>query len=246
MRNRSSRLGSVLLVAAIVAVFAIGVMISGARLGLWEPIVGFGLIRTYMNPIAYTLSGVGAFGLVVQLVTRNRAGMVKTGITTLLGLGLLTPMIYEQTQPAASYPPIHDITTDTSNPPAFRVLDDNRAGAKNSLLYGGPEITAQQNDAYPDIAPILSNKSASKAFSEALRVGKSMGWEIVAQDPEQLRFEATARTPVYRFVDDIVVVVSSAADGESRIDIRSVSRIGRGDRGVNATRIREFITAFQR
>jgi uncharacterized protein (DUF1499 family) len=72
-----------------------------------------------------------------------------------------------------------------------------------------------------------------------------MGWEIVAQDADKLRFEATARTPVYQFADDIVVVVTAVNDA-SRVDIRSVSRVGRSDRGVNAARIREFVQAFAR
>lgn len=245
MSNNASRLGTVLLIAAIFAVLAIGLMMVGARFGLWEPIVGFGLIRTYMNPIAYAVVGLGVVGLVYQLATRNRAGAVKAGIASLIGVGLLAPMIYEQIQPPVHFPPIHDITTDTSNPPIFIALDDNRSGAKNTLVYGGPEVAALQSKAYPDIAPIRSNKSAPEAFADALRVGKVMGWEIVAQDPGDLRFEATARTPVYRFVDDVVVAVTSV-DGASRIDIRSVSRIGRGDRGVNAMRIREFIKAFER
>lgn len=245
MSNNASRLGTVLLIAAIFAVLAIGLMMFGARFGLWEPIVGFGLIRTYMNPIAYGVVGLGVVGLVYQLATRNRAGAVKAGIASLIGVGLLAPMIYEQIQPPVRFPPIHDITTDTSNPPTFIALDDNRSGAKNTLVYGGPEVAAQQSKAFPDIAPIQSNKSAPDAFAEALRVGKAMGWEIVAQDPSDLRFEATARTSVYRFVDDVVVAVTSV-DGASRIDIRSVSRIGRGDRGVNAMRIREFIKAFER
>lgn len=245
MSNNASRLGTVLLIAAIFAVLAIGLMMFGARFGLWEPIVGFGLIRTYMNPIAYGVVGLGVVGLVYQLAARNRAGAVKAGIASLIGVGLLAPMIYEQIQPPVRFPPIHDITTDTSNPPTFIALDDNRSGAKNTLVYGGPEVAAQQSKAFPDIAPIQSNKSAPDAFAEALRVGKAMGWEIVAQDPSDLRFEATARTLVYRFVDDVVVAVTSV-DGASRIDIRSVSRIGRGDRGVNAMRIREFIKAFER
>jgi uncharacterized protein (DUF1499 family) len=158
-------------------------------------------------------------------------------------VGLLAPMIYEQIKPPVRFPPIHDITTNTISPPVFIALDDLRPGAQNTLVYGGPEVAAQQRKAFPDIKPIQSNKSAPDAFSEALHVAKAMGWEIVAQDPDHLRFEATARTPVYRFVDDVVVTVSSV-DGASRIDIRSVSRVGRGDRGVNAMRIRKFIKAF--
>ena len=244
MRNNSSRLGTVLLIVAISAVLAVGLMMFGARLGIWEPIVGFGLIRTYMNPIAYCVFGLGVVGLIYQLVSRNRSGAVKAGIATLVGVGLMAPTIYAQIQPPVRYPPINDITTDTSNPPVFIVLDESRTGSKNTQVYGGPEVAAVQAEAYPDIAPIQSNKSASEAFAEALRIGKKMGWEIVAQDSSNFRFEATDRTPVYRFADDIVVVVSSV-ESASRIDIRSVSRVGRSDRGVNAARIGEFAKAFE-
>ena len=237
-------IGTVLLIAAIFAVLAIGLMVFGARFGLWEPIVGFRLIRTYMNPVAFGVIGFGVVGLVHQFATRNHDGVIKAGIASLIGVGLLAPMIYEQIKPSVRFPPIHDITTNTKNPPIFIALDDYRPGAKNTLVYGGPEVTAQQIKAFPDIKAIPSNKSVPDAFSEALRVANAMGWEIVAQDTDHFRFEATARTPVYRFVDDVVVTVSSV-DGTSRIDIRSVSRIGRGDKGVNAMRIRKFIKSFE-
>ena len=70
-----------------------------------------------------------------------------------------------------------------------------------------------------------------------------MGWKIIGEDPAVRRYEGTAKTPFFKFVDDTVVVVSETPTG-SRIDIRSVSRIGRGDIGVNAKRIREFINIF--
>lgn len=243
--NNSSRLGTVQLIVAIFAVLSIGLMMFGARFGLWEPIVGFSLVRTYMNPIGYGVLGFSIVGLIYQLTTRNRSGAIKTAIASLVGIGLLAPMIFGQIQTPVRFPPIHDISTDTNNPPTFLVLDDNRTGAINTLVYGGSEVAKQQIKAYPDIAPIQSNKPASAAFTEALRVGKAMGWEIVAQDRSQLRFEATARTLVYRFIDDVVVVVTTVESG-SRIDIRSVSRIGRSDRGVNAARIREFVNNFER
>ena len=244
MSNKSSRLGSVVLLIAIVAALAVGVMMFGARFDLWEPVVGFGLIRTYLNPIAYVVVGLGVVGLLYQLTSGNRAGSVKAFVASLIGVCLLAPTISAMMQTPPSFPPIHDITTDTSNPPEFLVLDEFRSGAKNSLVYGGPEVAVEQIKAYPDIAPIQTGKSALEAYVEALRVANSMGWEIVAEDAKKLRFEATARTPIYSFVDDIVVAVT-LVDGVSQVDIRSVSRIGRGDRGVNAARIREFINAFQ-
>jgi uncharacterized protein (DUF1499 family) len=243
MQKNSSRLSNILIVIAILALIIIATMMFGTRFNLWEPIVGFGLIRQYMNPTAYFVITIGVLGLIHQILTGNRWGAIKSCITCLVGLLLLAPFIYQQTQPTVRFPPIHDITTDTQNPPAFLVLDENRPGAKNTLVYGGEEVAALQIKNYPDIVPIQSSKSAVQAYSETILIAKQMEWEIVAQDDNNLRFEASARTPLYQFVDDIVVVVKQEGNA-SRIDIRSVSRIGRGDRGINASRIREFIEAF--
>lgn len=243
MTNKSSRLGTFLLVGALLAAIAIVLTMFGARLGFWEPIVGAGLIRNYMNPVGYVVTGCAVLGLIYQLITRNGKGTVKTLIATLIGLAILSPMIYGKLNPQPRKPPINDITTDTSNPPAFLVLDDTRPGAKNSLVYGGAKVAETQKKQFPGIAPIQTSKSAAEAYARALSIAKETGWEIVAQDADALRFEATATTAVYAFKDDVVVVVT-ALDSGSRVDIRSVSRVGRSDRGVNAARVKAFTQAF--
>jgi uncharacterized protein (DUF1499 family) len=55
--------------------------------------------------------------------------------------------------------------------------------------------------------------------------------------------EATATTFWFGFKDDVVVRVVANAAG-SRIDIRSVSRVGQSDIGANAARIEKFLAAF--
>lgn len=243
MTNNYSRLGTTLLAGAILAVLAIGLIMFGARLGFWEPIVGFGMIRNYMNPIGYAVAGLAALGFTYYLITSNSKGAVKALIATLIGVAILSPTIYGKLNPQKRQPPINDITTDTSNPPTFLVLDDTRAGAKNSLVYGGAKVAETQQKLYPGIAPIQSSQSAPEAYAKALSIAKESGWEIVAEDAGALRFEATAITSVYAFMDDVVVVVT-ALDSGSRVDIRSISRIGRSDKGVNAARVKAFIEAF--
>lgn len=242
--NRTSRIGTLLLVIAFTALIAVTVMIFGARLGLWDPIVGFGYIRNYLNPIGFCVLGLSTLGLISQLLTRNRAGAVKSSIAALIGLGLIAPMIHGKVQPAQRAPAIHDITTNTVNPPEFVILDDTRQGAKNSLVYAGGKVAAIQKKAYPYIKPIQTSLSAADAYRKALGIAKDKGWKIVAQEQEALRFEATAQTAFFGFMDDVVVVVTTISSEESRVDIRSVSRIGRSDRGVNAARIVEFTERF--
>jgi uncharacterized protein (DUF1499 family) len=86
----------------------------------------------------------------------------------------------------------------------------------------------------------------AKAFNEALHVAKSMpGWTIIASDADTGHIEASQQSRWFRFTDDIVIRVSSDVAG-SRIDMRSTSRQGRSDYGVNAARIRAYIGALRK
>ncbi len=68
-----------------------------------------------------------------------------------------------------------------------------------------------------------------------------MRWKPVAVVAEAGRIEATDTTWLFGFADDIVVRVAADGAAGSRIDVRSKSRIGSSDLGVNAARIRRFL-----
>jgi uncharacterized protein (DUF1499 family) len=142
-------------------------------------------------------------------------------------------------------PPIHDITTDTQNPPHFDAILPLRQNTPNSAQYGGESVAAQQRQAYPDIQPALLEASPEKAFDAALASARELGWKIVATDTQQGRIEATDTTLWFGFKDDVVIRISPN-DGGSRVDMRSVSRVGRSDIGKNAERIRNFMEALRR
>jgi uncharacterized protein (DUF1499 family) len=235
-------------VVALVAVGIAALMVFGSLLGLWEPIVGFMASRNYNNLLGYVVVVVSVLALVTSVTIKQDSsakgkGILTSTIAILLGLAILSPRIMALVIEPVKYPPIHDITTNTQSPPQFEFLTDSRIGARNTLVYGGEDIAAQQRQAFPNIGPIASDLSVEAAYQKALTVAKTMGWTIVAQDPKALRFESTATTPFFNFADDVVILVSTLEQG-SRIDLRSVSRIGIGDAGVNAKRIQEFSQRF--
>jgi uncharacterized protein (DUF1499 family) len=245
---QKSHLGNIALVVALVAVGIAALMVFGSLLGLWEPIVGFMASRNYNNLLGYVVVVVSVLALVTSVTIKQDSsakgkGILTSTIALLLGLAILSPRIMALVIEPVKYPPIHDITTNTQSPPQFEFLTDSRIGARNSLVYGGEEIAAQQLQAFPNIQPIMSDLTVEAAYQKALTVAKIMGWTIVAQDPKALRFESTATTPFFNFADDVVILVSTLEQG-SRIDLRSVSRIGIGDAGVNAKRIQEFSQRF--
>ena len=115
-----------------------------------------------------------------------------------------------------------------------------RAGGPVGVTYPGAETATKQRSAYPDIKTAELAMPPDAAFARALDTAKSFGWAIDASDAQSGRIEATATTPWFGFHDDIVIRVMPAANG-SRVDIRSLSRVGRGDMGVNAKRIRAYL-----
>jgi uncharacterized protein (DUF1499 family) len=140
-------------------------------------------------------------------------------------------------------PPIHDISTDLVDPPAFVAVLPLRADAPNSAIHGGAELAAAQRRAYPDITPVMLADTAASAHGRALAAARRMKWEIVAADVHSGRIEATATTFWFGFKDDIVIRISSIG-GASRIDVRSVSRVGKSDVGANAARIRAYLASL--
>ena len=138
-------------------------------------------------------------------------------------------------------PPIHDITTDTENPPAFVAAVPLNAPGRTDY---DPAVGGQQRAAYPDLGPAMLPVPPADAFDRALAVVGEMGWELLADDAGALRIEATDRSFWFGFADDVVVRVAPDGEAGSRVDVRSLSRVGGGDLGVNARRVREFVAAL--
>lgn len=136
-------------------------------------------------------------------------------------------------------PHLHDISTDTANPPAFEAVLPFRRGAKNPADYM-PGHAAAQRQGYPDVQPLQLSIPPSVAFDNAERAARAMGWQVVATAPDRLRLEATDTTLVFGFKDDIVVRITPQGSG-SVVDVRSQSRVGGSDFGANARRVRAYL-----
>ena len=140
-------------------------------------------------------------------------------------------------------PPIHDITTDPLDPPAFVTAPTLARDALNSLDYDRANLAVQQQ-AYPDLRPIVTGESLAAAFEHAQRVASQLGWDIYAADTASGRIEAVETTLLFGFKDDVVIRMR-ARDSGTVIDLRSVSRVGMGDLAANAKRIRRFVAAYK-
>jgi uncharacterized protein (DUF1499 family) len=225
-----------IVVAVTAALFLIGAG-PGTRMGLWHFRTGLGLIRW----AAYVGIAGAVLTLLALAVTRPRGAALVALLVALVLAGTAAVLPWQWAQRAKSVPPIHDITTDTEHPPAFVDVLPLRAGAANPATYGGDSVAALQRQGYPDIRPLHLDAPPPTAFARALATARAMGWDIVAADSAAGRIEATATTRWFGFKDDVVVRVRPDSTG-SRVDVRSVSRVGRSDIGTNAARVRAFLS----
>jgi uncharacterized protein (DUF1499 family) len=238
----SKRISSIAILLAALSLLGLGAAPLGWRTGLLPLRIDFELLM--LAAIAAVLGGVTA--AIALAVWRRRLGGLRILLLAgafLLGAGFVLLPLRLTMRHA---PPIHDITTDTADPPAIiAALPARQAEHAATAAYGGPATAAQQRAAYPDIVPVILPLSPAKAFDLALATARGMPrWNITATDPATGRIEASEASFWFGFVDDIAIRV--AADGAgSRIDIRSLSRQGKGDLGVNAVRVRAYIAALR-
>lgn len=212
----------------------------GYQWGWW----GLGFAFSWMLPGSLVIGLIGVALATVFAFIRyrdsTRGGKRLAILSAVLGLAVLGTIGYWYNE-AQKYPPIHDITTDVQNPPEFKAVAPLRADAPNPVEYAGEETAETQKQFYPDIQPLYLEVPYDEAFDRALQAAEAMPWEqIVEANREEGRIEATDKLAWFGFKDDVVIRVDTADTG-SRIDIRSKSRIGRGDIGVNAHRIRNYL-----
>lgn len=222
----------------------------GTRLGLWDYKIGISLI--------WPAAGVGVIALIAGLFWATLALMsgsgegARYGAVGLLGAIIVVGIPLDHLRLRLVSPPIHDISTDVGNAPAFKAIIPLRKGAENGPDYDGPKLirlpdgkleteAALQKKYYGDVIPFAGFGKPQKLFWRALNLANSMGWQVVAFDPKEGRIEATATSFWFGFKDDIVIRVRPAGKLGARLDIRSKSRVGVSDLGSNAARLHTFL-----
>jgi hypothetical protein len=202
----------------------------GVRAGVWPFPVGFGMFAGAMLT-GLAAIGAAAIALAVPRLLVPRLRHPKRVLITALLLGAASAaMPLEQLRRVKTLPYINDITTDTEKPPQF----------SPPKIYQS-HFAELQRIGYPGLQPLQLSVPPAQAFARALAAARAMDLEIVAADEKAGRIEAVATTRWFGFKDDIVVRVASLG-ADSRIDVRSKSRLGRSDAGANARRIQEFLT----
>lgn len=219
-------------------------LIAVLLVALAGPLYKFGVIDL---ATAFTGFKFGVFAgiaalilLAIQLLfKRNTASIGSALISAVLAItAIAIPLSMMNT--AKNVLPIHDISTDLVNPPAFVAIAPLRADAPNLAAYDGIETAEQQRIGYPDLQTLRYDQTQPELIAATKQAIENLGWELVNIDADKGIVEATDTTAWFGFKDDVVVRVTDN-ENERLVDIRSKSRIGGSDLGKNAARVHGFI-----
>ncbi len=221
---------------AITAAAIIPLGVLTVRSGAWQQ----GLVLYALGCLASAVMLlIGLLFLILPRFALWRAVVTRSTLFAIPG----TLLLLAQLSGSGDYPAIHDITTDTADPPAFVTAQEKRSKEANSLDID-PEVIASQKEAYPDIKTLHSKQPIEQVFDRALATAQKLGWEVYHKNLNTGVIEAVDTTAIMSFKDDVVIRLRTNAQG-TLVDLRSISRVGRGDIGANAKRIREFTKAFR-
>ncbi len=233
----NSRLIAVLSRAGIACLLLMPLAVLAVRLG----------VHFRIGLLLFALSGLLAGVVIVALLIASLLPRYRSqrGQVLLKTLPAVPPVLLLSAilSTAGQYPLIHDITTDVNEPPLFDAAVDYRGPEANSLDIK-PDTIALQRAFYYDLDTITTELSPDQAFQRAEAIASDMGWDIYNSDPTNGLIEAAYTSFWFGFKDDIVIRVRRSDGGGSELDLRSVSRVGEGDLGANAARIRAFAEQF--
>lgn len=226
---------------ALILLIILPVAALGTRFGLWSYTVGLGL---------FALSLLGS--LLIQIINaiwllRKPASGTKSALrwASLFALPPLVLVALLLRNPGGSAG-IHNISTDMQNPPQFDAAIEQRGDNSNPLAYSA-EVAEIQRIHFPEIKTLFVDIPPADSYQKAVAVAEQLEWNIYAKgyDDEagKGRIEAVQTTLWFGFKDDIVIRILETESG-SQIDLRSVSRVGRGDMGANARRIAAFFDLY--
>ncbi len=223
------------LLPSIVVVVLVACGLLGAYSETLSPALGFylflgGVVLGALSGLV--LAAASAFASATGRDWRGRA-VRAAAIPLGVALAVILPQGFNPT------PIMNDVTTDLEDSPRF--APDVAAGPG----AGGPDFSEMQRAAYKEIGPLLLPEPRQPVFERALVVARGMpDWEITGVHEAQGTIYAVAKSRLFKFRDDVVIRIRAAGKG-SRLDVRSRSRVGRGDMGANAARILAYLQAFQ-
>jgi hypothetical protein len=233
------------------AVVAALIAAIGSAAGWW----GFRPALQSLRYLFFAAAAGALLGLIGLIMTRRRGKLMLANLVALVvALGFVL-YLGNLVRIATSVPAIHDVATDLDDVPQFSRLAVRSDNLENIPDEGKAELKALPPEErwkaihrahYGDLRTVRLATPPAETVRRAAALARERGWDTALVDDKAGTVEATETSTFFRFKDDVVVRVRPAPGGGSLVDMRSISRVGGSDVGMNAKRVRAFLADLQK
>lgn len=250
-RDWTKLVTSAALLLGVGAVVAALVAAIGSAMEIWGFRAGLTSLRYF-----FWIAVAGAvLGLVGLIMARRRAKLLLANLVALVvALGFVL-YLGNLVRTAKSVPAIHDVATDLDDLPKFTRLKVRADNLEKIPDEDKPELKALPPEErwkalhrahYGDLRTVRLPAPPAETVRRAAALARDRGWDVATVDESAGIVEATETSRFFRFKDDVVVRVRPAPGGGSLVDMRSISRVGGSDVGMNAKRVTAFLSDLQK
>ena len=233
------------------AVLAALVAAIGSATGLW----GFRPALQSLRYLFFAAAAGAVLGLIGLVMARRRGKLMLANlVAVVVALGFVL-YLGNLVRIARSVPAIHDVATDLDDVPQFARLTVRADNLENVPDDGRAELKALPPEArwkavhrahYGDLRTLRLATPPAETVRRVAALARQRGWDVASVDEKAGTVEATETSFFFRYKDDVVVRVRPAPGGGSLVDMRSISRVGASDVGMNAKRVRSFLADLQK
>jgi uncharacterized protein (DUF1499 family) len=238
MQDKANKRIKFLQIIAFVVPATLLIASLGCQMDWWSYAAGLEAVH-WATWFGLVILGLSFFAFLFFSIKSQSSGQKRALVAFIVCL-IPVALVLHKEYLAQKMPSIHDISTDLIHPPVFFAPIPHRLANSNSLNYPGEAVAKQQEEAYPDVKPLILTGSPSDILQHVLRLVHRNRWQLISVNPDKGEVQAVARSFWFGFKDDVVIRITPQGTS-SRVDMRSVSRLGRNDLGTNAQRIEEFM-----
>jgi len=125
------------------------------------------------------------------------------------------------------------------------LLDSPGPGQRLRTYFTANVAETAADAAFPELRAPPFDVSPEELIRAVETASQRLGWGLGPVDRAQGTLTAVVTTALWHFKDDVEIRVLPAPEGGVMLQVRSASRVGKGDLGANTRHILDLLEAVQ-
>ena len=116
--------------------------------------------------------------------------------------------------------------------------------ARLSMYLSHNDVSTSTDTTFPELITRQYELPAQHVLNQVKQAVEKLGWQLEKLDVESGELHAVVTSDLFKYRDDVYITASVMTGDKSELNIRSVSRTGKGDLGTNTRHIMDMYSTL--